>query len=118
LNKRDIYGHEEEHDGEEHEEEEHDEEISSVTTTGFFSYLTYQFKQRWNVGVLGEWTQSPESKDDEYWGFGVFAGFAPMEETSVLRLLLKREKQPGFDPYNKILAQLLFSLGPHKPHKF
>lgn len=118
LNKRDLNGHEEEHEGEGHEEEYGEEEISSVTTTGFFSYLTYQFKKRWNVGVLGEWTQSPESKAEKYWGFGVFAGFSPMEESSVLRLLLKREKQTGFDSYNKILAQLIFSLGPHKPHVF
>ena len=115
FNKRDIHAHEEE----EHEEDEHgEEEIASVTTSGFFSYLTYQFKQRWNIGVVGEWTQSPESKDDKYWGMGVFAGFSPMEETSVIRLLLKREKQPGFVSFNKILAQLVFSLGPHKPHVF
>ncbi len=93
-------------------------EKQSITTVGFFNYVNLQFWQRWNVGFAGEWTQAPESKNEKYWSLAVFGGFSPMEETSVIRLLLKRQERPHETPFNAAMAQVVFSLGPHKPHAF
>ncbi|MDZ7289507.1 MAG: hypothetical protein ONB44_19030 [candidate division KSB1 bacterium] len=90
----------------------------SVTTVGFFAYTNLQFRRRWNLGGIGEWTQAPDSKDEKYWAGAVFAGFAPMEETSVIRLLLRRERHPNEQAFNTALIQVIFSLGPHKAHVF
>jgi len=98
--------------------EEETGEKRSITTGGFFSYLNLQFWQRWNLGVEGEWTQSPENKDEKYWSLALFGGFSPMEETSVVRLLLRRQQRPQETAFNAAVAQLVFSLGPHKPHEF
>ena len=61
----------------------------------------------------------------------MFFGFSPVEETSVIRLLLMRKKYTIKDPELLIdhslvsrdsdwlaVLQLVFSLGPHKAHPF
>ena len=55
---------------------------------------------------------------EKYQAYSIYAGFSPMEESSVIRLLLARENHPGEDAVHKALAQVVFSLGPHKPHIF
>ena len=51
--------------------------------------------------------------------FGAFAGFQVMEETTIVRLLLRRTDGDEIDePYNEAILQLVFSLGPHKAHWF
>ncbi len=93
-------------------------EMETVNTFGVFGFANFQFRQRWNVGAKAEWLQAPVSKDEKYLAYSIFAGFAPMEETSVIRLLLAREQHPGEDAVNKALVQVIFSLGPHKAHVF
>lgn len=90
----------------------------NITTGGFFSYVNLQFRQRWNVGVEGEWSQAPDNENDDYWAASIFGGFSPMEETSVIRLLLKRQQRPHETAFNAAVAQVIFSLGPHKAHQF
>ena len=97
---------------------DHGEAFQTVNTFGFFSYANLQFRRRWNAGVMGDWTQSPDSRDEKYRAVSFFGGFAPMEETSVIRLLLRREKHPDEKAFNVALVQVIFSLGPHKAHIF
>ncbi|MDZ7319559.1 MAG: hypothetical protein ONB11_10415 [candidate division KSB1 bacterium] len=107
--------------GHEHQAEPADSletEIETVNTFGFLAFANYQFRQRWNIGAKAEWLQAPDSQDEKYHAYSVFAGFAPMEETSVIRLLFSREQHPGEDAVHKALIQVLFSLGPHKAHVF
>ncbi len=117
FNRRDVIHGEHEHGGTEPEAPA-EPEIEQVNTFGFLAFANYQFRQRWNIGAKAEWLQAPDSKDEKYQAYSVFAGFAPMEETSVIRLLLAREQHPGEDTVNKALIQVLFSLGPHKAHVF
>jgi hypothetical protein len=98
------------HEGEEHE---------YLNRHGLFGYLDYQFRQRYNLGVMGDWVQGAEDADEELWRIGGFAGFAPVEETSLLRLLVTYNKDVATDEgYWSGILQLIFSLGPHKPHAF
>ncbi|MEW5875215.1 MAG: hypothetical protein AB1752_08560 [Candidatus Zixiibacteriota bacterium] len=97
----------------EHEEEE------NITSHGFFGYVDHQFRQRYNVGAAGSWVQSAENSDDQLWRIGGFAGYAPVEETSLLRLLVSYEKDVSADHgFWSAALQLVFSLGPHQPHMF
>jgi hypothetical protein len=99
--------------------EEADERmIKSVNGFGLFAFLDYQFKQRWNAGFMTEIGKTPEDPQEKFWSHAIFAGFSPMEESSVFRILLRREKIPAGDAFNSIIVQLVFSLGPHKPHVF
>lgn len=116
FNRRDLIHGEHEHETE--PEHPHEEAIETVNTLGFFAFANFQFRQRWNIGAKIEWLQAPDSQDEKFHAYSIFAGFAPMEETSVIRLLLSREQHPGEAAVNKALIQVLFSLGPHKAHVF
>ena len=50
--------------------------------------------------------------------FRVFGGFAVMEESTLLRLMYERFLPQDQDAINTVTLQLLFSMGPHKPHQF
>jgi len=98
------------HAGEEHE---------YLNRHGVFGYIDYQFRQRFNTGAMGDWVQGSESETETFWRAGAFAGFAPVEETSLLRLLVAYNKDVATDQeYWSGILQLVFSLGPHKPHAF
>lgn len=117
LSRRDLHP-DEEHEEHEEENHHHEEEIEQITTTGLFLTINYQFRQRWNLGFITEWFQAPDNNSEKYRSFGIFAGFSPMEESSVIRLLLRQERHPSEEATRIALVQVLFSLGPHKPHAF
>lgn len=95
----------------------HDEEHEYLSRHGVFGYIDYQFRQRYNVGGLGDWVQGAEDESKKKWRLGGFVGFAPVEESSLLRLLLAYNKDVAADEgYWSGILQLVFSLGPHKPH--
>jgi hypothetical protein len=48
----------------------------------------------------------------------VFAGYAVLEESTLLRLAWEHYMPDGGNAVNTVSAQLLFSMGPHKPHQF
>lgn len=95
------------------------ENHADLTRHALFGYVDCQFRQRYNVGAIGDWVQGAESQDEERWRVGGFVGFAPVEETSILRLLVnyRRDVAAKTGSWSGIL-QLVFSLGPHKPHVF
>lgn len=100
----------------EHEEEDHgDEPEAELPELGSYFFLNYQFNRVWNLGFILDAIQHHE-EDLEFLP-GVFCGFSPVEESSVLRLAVKQrlhheEVEPVFT------LQLIWSLGPHKPHQF
>lgn len=100
------------HDGEDHE-------LERVDSAGYFAFVDWRFRQRWNVGAILERTELAEEADVAVERAGVFAGFQVMEETTMVRLLLRRTDGDEFsEPVNEGILQLVFSLGPHKAHWF
>ncbi len=99
----------------------------SITTTegkkinsfGAFSSIDYQFRRRFDIGAFVDYSQSPIDQNDHQTGFGAFGGFSVAEETYRVGLLLRQDQGTGIDKaYQSIIVQLLWSLGPHKPHTF
>lgn len=110
---------EHEHEGKVAAGANHTVEHEYLTRHGFFGYVDYQFRQRYNLGAMGDWVQGAEDEAGEFWRLGGFVGFAPAEETSLLRLLVTYEKDASTEAgYWSGILQLVFSLGPHKPHAF
>ncbi|MFQ5498772.1 MAG: hypothetical protein ACE5FH_03785 [Candidatus Zixiibacteriota bacterium] len=101
------------------------EDGENLVSYGGYGYIDYRFRQRYNVGAIAEWTSVEKAKSgnatiskDNNWRGGLFAGFSPVEETSMLRLAghwTEPEDRAGFW---EITLQLVFSLGPHQPHNF
>jgi hypothetical protein len=90
-----------------------------VSTFGTFIAFDYQFHRRFDVGSFYDYSQSPVDKDDHQTAYGVFAGFGIAEETYRLGLLLRHDDATELEKgYETIQLQLLWALGPHKPHIF
>ena len=106
-----------ERDVERHHEGE--EEIARVAASGFYLFADYRFGQRWNAGAILERAEHAEEDGVSSDRIGVFAGFQLMEETTMVRLLLRRTDGDEIaEPFNEAVLQLVFSLGPHRAHWF
>jgi hypothetical protein len=94
-------------------------ESKDISSFGAFSAIDYQFKRRFNVGAFVDYSQTPETDAVYQIGYGVFAGFSLVEETYRVSLLLRQDDGKNWgEPYQTAIVQLLWSLGPHKPHTF
>jgi hypothetical protein len=102
-----------------HEADGGEPPIERVENSGYFAFVDWRFRQRWNLGVIVERTGLAEEADVTVTRAGLFGGFALMEETTMVRLLLRRSDGDEFpEPFNEAILQLVFSLGPHKAHWF
>jgi hypothetical protein len=96
-------------------------EVRSITTSGMYLYVDYQFLKTYDAGVRLDWTESPYSRDDVAHALSLFFGYYPVEETLGARLEYqhRHSDSPGLSrSINMIALQILFSLGPHKAHPF
>jgi len=108
---------------------EQSENENSLKSFGSYGYIDYRFKQKYNIGGIFEWTRIKEAEHHEgeeeheihehdVWRAGLFTGFAPIEETSLVRLVGHWTKPEGSVGFWEVVLQLVISLGPHKPHNF
>lgn len=103
------------HDG----EREPDAYGERVDADGWYAFVDWRFAQRWNAGLAAERTELAEERGVQIRRGGVFAGFQLMEETTLVRLLVRRtDHDERAKPYNEAVLQLVFSLGPHRAHWF
>lgn len=90
-----------------------------VSALGFFGVVDYQFKRRFNIGALVDYSQNPDNDEFYQIGYGLFGGFSLAEETFRTNLLIRQDNGKDWEkPYQSVILQLLWSLGPHKPHQF
>jgi hypothetical protein len=94
------------------------DEIAKQEPTGWFASADLRTGRRFNVGGFAESTDARE--DDTYrtdrWG--LFTGWALMEETTVFRLLYRRTTDGDLLATDEVILQALFALGPHRPHRY
>ncbi|MFQ6605824.1 MAG: hypothetical protein ACE5D8_09780 [Fidelibacterota bacterium] len=88
----------------------------SGQSTAAYSWMNIQFNKRWNAGLILDGVR--ERGGLIHGGWGVFAGFSPVEESSVVRIKLERPAFPDDQSSLVTIIQLIWSLGPHKPHRF
>lgn len=93
-------------------------EDKTVTSYGAYGYIDYRFHQKYNVGSIYEFAQGVLDKDCSVSRIGCFVGFAPIEETSLVRILTNYTNPKGADGFWTATVQFVFSLGPHQPHNF
>jgi hypothetical protein len=94
------------------------EDLRAVDACGGYGYIDYRFRQKYNIGAIYEYAQNKFDSDSNTWRAGGFIGFAPVEETSLLRLVGDWTKPSDRDGFWSLTMQLVFSLGPHQPHNF
>ncbi len=89
-----------------------------VTSYGGYAYFDYRFRQRYNIGAIGEYTQGALHAHERVWRAGAFLGFAPVEETALFRLVGNWTEPRDGEGYYTVIFQLVFGLGPHQPHNY
>ena len=102
---------------EEHEEEEEGEHHDEVhRNLSGYVWTNAQFQKHWNAGFILDYIKDLD--EETYLGTGFFIGFSPVEESSVYRVYLNRSIHGDEDPVFSVTGQIIWSLGPHKPHTF
>lgn len=97
---------------------------ASASPSGLYFYADYNFDRRYNVGASFERWQSAAPGEPWNDAFGVFAGLALMEETTVFRAGWERfraatpEGGEAPEAVNAFTLRVVWSMGPHKAHQF
>ena len=107
------------------------QEGDNLNSYGGYAYLDYRFAQKYNLGGIFEYLRQKqahhhEDGDEEHieiheadtWRAGLFVGFAPIEETSLIRVAGHWTEPDEGDGFWEAQLQFVFSLGPHQPHNF
>jgi len=107
--------------------DEQADNADNLTSLGGYGYIDYRFRQRYNIGGIFEYCDLKElhhdagefvERENTVWRAGAFIGFAPVEETSVIRLVGHWTEPEEGDGFWELTMQLVISLGPHQPHNF
>ncbi len=88
----------------------------SEPTWAAYTFVNLQFNQVWNAGVVLDYASDIE--EAVYASAGGFFGSSPVEESSVLRLRVHWAVHGDEAPELSIMGQIIWGLGPHKPHRF
>jgi len=100
----------------------------NLTSYGTYAYVDYKFRKAYNIGGMIDYTSLkslefdtlgiPSEVTSNTWRGALFVGFAPIEETSLIKLVGHWTKPEEADGIWELALQFVFSLGPHKPHNF
>ncbi|MFH1755086.1 MAG: hypothetical protein ABIA59_05230, partial [Candidatus Latescibacterota bacterium] len=91
----------------------------SAEAKGMFSALEYRFRRVYDFGVFGDYAEDAVDSDMASSAFGAFAGYMPAEETMRFSLVYRHEESDLLaHAKNSITFQVVWALGPHKPHSF
>jgi hypothetical protein len=92
--------------------------LRDQTRMGFYAMADFRFRAHYNAGALYEQYQTRDDEEMTDRAIKAFAGFALLEESTLLRVFYEHFLPDGGDAVNRLGAQLVFSMGPHKPHRF
>lgn len=85
---------------------------------GFYAFADLKLSQRWNAGLIYDQYNPVGNKSLTNSAVKAFGGFSLLEESTLLRLSAERLKPQNSPAVHTIMLQVLFSMGPHKAHKF
>jgi hypothetical protein len=92
--------------------------FASDNRSGFVTSADYRYHTQWNGGLLYEQWEIPGPAQATERAFRLFAGYAVLEESTLIRLMYEHYLPDGAEAVDAVSLQLLFSMGPHKAHQF
>ena len=106
----------EENHKEDHADEVHKGDNKNKSDAGYLM-INYQFNKSFNFGIIGDYYK--ETYKEAEVNPSIFFGFSPVEESTVFRLKIGQvEDHKSHKKHLKTTAQIIWSLGPHKPHQY
>ncbi len=98
---------------------DHEHQAETIEAFGAFSAAELHFRRVWDVGAYFDYTQDANVDDVETTAFGTWFGYMPAEETARFSLVYRRETSDNYEfDVNSVILQIVWALGPHKPHAF
>jgi hypothetical protein len=94
------------------------EEVAASDPNGWFASADLRTGKRWNFGGFAESTTERFDDSVRTNRFGAFLGFALMEESTLFRIVGHVTDPQEGDPVIGGLVQVIFGLGPHRPHRY
>jgi len=95
--------------------------LSNKTTTsrlGGYGFANLCFGTQYIGGVFYDQFQAIENDQKTNRAFKAYAGYAVLEESTLLRVSYEVFLPEDEDSIQSLALQLVFSMGPHKPHLF
>lgn len=93
--------------------------VTNVTAYGAFADAEVRFRKQWDVGAFVDWSESAFEPDVAATSYGGYIGFMPVEETLRFSVVYRYGESDEIDGNtNSVIFQVLWGLGPHKPHAF
>ncbi len=92
--------------------------LSAENRSGFYAMADYRYHTQINAGLFYEQWEREGTTTFQDRSFRVFAGYAVLEESTILRLAYERYLPEAATEVNIVSLQILFSMGPHKAHVF
>ena len=93
-------------------------EAEAADPWGWFASADLRVDRHWSVGGFAESTTARHDDRATTSRFGGFVGYALFEESTVFRLVGRSTEPDGADATMDAIAQLVFGLGPHQPHRY
>jgi hypothetical protein len=93
-------------------------DFNAMGRQGFYTFADLRFWQRCNAGVIYDQYQPSENKNFTDRAVKLFAGYALLEETTIFRVSYEQFLPEAAPVVHTFMFQVLFSMGPHKPHLF
>ncbi len=93
-------------------------EGEAISSSGAYAYVDYRFRQKYNAGAMFEYSQDANDSNARVSRVTGFIGFAPIEETTLIRLVGDWTTPNEGDGFWTATLQFVFSLGPHQTHNF
>lgn len=92
--------------------------ISNEKRSGYYAFIDARLQNHYNAGMLYEQYQSPDKDNIVARSIKPFIGFNLLEESTVLRFAYEYFISSSSEASNSIELQFLYSMGPHKVHRF
>jgi hypothetical protein len=92
--------------------------ISHEKRGGFYAFADARSANHFNGGLLYEQYQAPDNTDKTNRAVKPFAGYAVLEESTLLQLTYEYFMPHDRPGVNSVEFQVIYSMGPHKAHQF
>jgi hypothetical protein len=92
--------------------------VSSEDRSGFYAVADYRYHMHMNIGGMYDQYERAGEPDKIDRSVRAFAGYTMLEESTLLRVAYGYSMPEGGDAVGVFSAQLLFTMGPHKAHRF
>lgn len=82
-----------------------------------YAMANYQFNKSYNLGIIADYSLTDH--EGKKLNPSIFFGFSPVEESTVFRIKVGQvENHETHKKQLKTIVQIIWSLGPHKPHRY